>query len=295
MTIGFTLSDSSSLEDMSNVVVQSAIANTEPAGPLPSLASRYPIGQGEKQVNLPFWGRVSGSALTEGVDMMSPEQMSSTVATMTATEHGVFTFVSDRLKRQNNENVLAAVGVMQGNAMGRLMDSDIIGLFGSVTKTIGTSGVDNDLSDLTGAISYIGTDNNSAYGPGQSGQVSLVVHPEQLRRIIEAAVPLSSGLPASTVPAGISEDILKRYWRGNDPLFGMPIYQDGNITNAAETTGIAFEPLAIAMAVALEITAKDDEDITMRGTEIVSVAEWGEYLNVDPWAVRVIGAGTAHS
>lgn len=294
MAIGFTLSDTSSLEDMSNIVVQSAIANTEPAGPLPSLVSTYSVGQGEKQVNLPFWGRVTAAALTEGVDMMSPEQMSTTVATMTATEHGVFTFVSDRLKRQNNENVLAAVGVMQGNAMGRLMDGDIIGLFGSVTKTVGTTSADNQLNDLTGSISYISTDNNTAYGPAPGG-INVVIHPEQLRRIIEAAVPLSSGVMASTTPAGISEDILKRYWRGRDPLFGMPIYQDGNIANGATTTGIAFNELAFALAVALQVEAKDQEDITMRGTEIVSVAEWGEYLNVDPWAVRVIGDGTAHS
>ena len=38
---------------------------------------------------------------------------------------------------------------------------------------------------------------------------------------------------------------------------------------------------------ALEITAKDDEDIRSRGTDIVTVARWGESEVVDEWAAEI--------
>ena len=65
MTVGLTLSDTSSLDDMSAIVIASAIANVEPAGPAAALVHQVPIPQGAKQVNLPFWGRQAATALTE--------------------------------------------------------------------------------------------------------------------------------------------------------------------------------------------------------------------------------------
>lgn len=297
MTVGLTLSDTSSLEDMSAIVIASAIANVEPAGPAAALVHQVPIPQGAKQVNLPFWGRQSATALTEGIAIPEPQQVNVTVRNLTATEHGILTFVSDRLKRQNNENVLAQVGVMQGNAVGRLRDKDVIALWSSVGNDIGTAAADNDLSDIAGAISFLQTDNDPDFGPAP-GTPNVVIHPEQLRRLATASIPLSSGAVGSTLPpGGISEDIIKSYWRGNDPIMGCPIYVDGNIEKDTEgdAIGCAFVDMAFSLAQATEIDSMDDDDIRLRGTEIVTVAEWGELENVDTWAITLTGAADRHT
>lgn len=297
MTVGLTLSDTSSLEDMSAIVIASAIANVEPAGPAAALVHQVPIPQGAKQVNLPFWGRQSATALTEGIAIPEPQQVNVTVRNLTATEHGILTFVSDRLKRQNNENVLAQVGVMQGNAVGRLRDKDVIALWSSVGNDIGTADQGNDLSDIAGAIAFLQTDNDANFGPAP-GTPNVVIHPEQLRRLATASIPLSSGAVGSTLPpGGISEDIVKSYWRGNDPIMGCPIYVDGNIerdTNG-DSIGCAFVDMAFSLAQATEIDSMDDSDIRLRGTEIVTVAEWGELENVDTWAITLTGATDRHT
>jgi hypothetical protein len=297
MTVGLTLSDTSSLEDMSAIVIASAIANVEPAGPAAALVHQVPIPQGAKQVNLPFWGRQAATALTEGIAIPEPQQVNVTVRSLTATEHGILTFVSDRLKRQNNENVLAQVGVMQGNAVGRLRDTDVIALWGSVATDIGAAGAANDLDDIAGAIAFLQTDNDSNFGPAP-GTPNIVIHPEQLRRLASASIPLSSGAVGSTLPpGGISEDIIKSYWRGNDPIMGCPIYVDGNITRdgSGDSIGCAFVDMAFSLAQATEIDSNDDDDIRLRGTEIVTVAEWGELENVDKWAVTLTGATDAQT
>ncbi len=294
MTVGLTLSDTSSLEDMSAIVIASAIANVEPAGPTQSLVHQVPIPQGAKQVNLPFWGRQTATALTEGQAIPEPQQVNVTVRNLTATEHGILTFISNRLKRQNNENVLSTVGMMQGNAVGRLRNTDVITLFSSVSKTIGAAGDANTLDDITGAISYLLTDNNSDFGPAP-GTINVVLHPEQLRRLAEAAIPMATGNAAAPLPSGISESIVRQYWRGNDPMFGSPLYVDGNIRRdgSNDSIGCAFVEMAFSLAVGSDIDSNDDDDIRLRGTEIVTVAEWGELENVDSWATQIIGATDA--
>jgi hypothetical protein len=299
MTVGLNLSATSSLEDMSAIVIASAVANVEPAGPVAALVHQVPIGQGEKQVNLPFFGRQDAVALTEGVSVPEPQQAGVAVRSLTASEHGILSFVSKKLERQNNENILSTVGMMQGNAVGRLRDTDVIALFASVSKTIGAAATANDLDDVSGAISYLLTDNDAVdggdvtkFGPAP-GTINVAIHPEQLRRLATASIPLSSGAVGSTLaPSGLSEQIIKQYWRGNDPLFGSPIWVDGNIArdSSGDSIGCAFVEMAFSLAVAEEIDSNDDTDIRLRGTEIVTVAEWGEFENVDTWACALFGA-----
>jgi hypothetical protein len=304
MTVGLNLSTTSSLEDMSAIVIASAVANVEPAGPVAALVHQVPIEQGAKQVNLPFFGRQEAVALYEGVAVPEPQQAGVAVRQLTATEHGILSFVSNRLQRQNNENILSTVGMMQGNAVGRLRDTDVIALFASVSKTIGAAGAANDLDDISGAISYLLTDNDAVdggdvtkFGPAP-GTINVAIHPEQLRRLATASIPLSSGAVGSTLaPSGLSEEIIKSYWRGNDPLFGSPIWVDGNIArdSSGDSIGCAFVEMAFSLAIAQEIDSNDDTDIRLRGTEIVTVAEWGELENVDTWACELIGATDAQT
>ena len=55
MATGLSLSDSSSLEDMSKIIVAEAIDNVEHAAPMSDLVSRYDIPSGSKQVNVPIY------------------------------------------------------------------------------------------------------------------------------------------------------------------------------------------------------------------------------------------------
>ena len=78
---------------------------------------------------------------------------------------------------------------------------------------------------------------------------------------------------------------------------GCPIYVDGNITrdSSGDSIGCAFVDMAFSLAQATEIDSNDDDDIRLRGTEIVTVAEWGELENGDKWAVTLTGATDAQT
>lgn len=297
MATGLTLSSSSSLSDMSKTVIASAISNIEPAGPTNQLVSRYDIPQGAKQVNIPIWGRNDAHALTEGVDISTPQQLSVTVTSITASEHGIMTFVSDRLSRQNNEDILAHVGEVQGGALGRLLEDDLITLFDGFSNSIGSAGSNLTYRDIAGAVSYLKTDNNSSFGMAP-GQPNAVMHPEQIRRFVQEVTGIQaggSGMAAQPIPEGITADVIQNYFRGNERAFGVPIFQSGVLSRdgSGDAKGAVFVPGALALAMAHEMEAEEERDASLRGTEMVMVGEWGEAEVADPWGVEMLGAADA--
>ena len=298
MATGLTLSSSSSLSDMSKIIIATAIANIEPAGPTNQLVARYDIPKGAKQVNVPIWGRNDAAALTEGVDISAPQQLSVSVTSITASEHGILTFVSDKLTRQNNEDILSHVGEVQGGALGRLLEDDLIVLFDGFSNSIGAAGSFLTLYHVAGAVSYLKTDNDSSYGMAP-GTPNGVFHPEQIRGFVQEMTGIqgggTTGMAAQPIPEGITAEVVQNYFRGNEQAFGVPIFQSGVLSRdgSGDTKGAIFVPQAIALAMAHEMEAENERDASLRGTEVVMVGEWGESEIADPWGVEMLGAADA--
>jgi len=276
---------------MSKIIVAEAIDNVEPSAPMADLVSHYPIEDGAKQVNVPVWGRQSAVALTEGVDISVPQQVTATVVNLTASEHGILSFVSDRLKHENNENVLSAVGTMHGRAVGRLLDSDLLSRVDAFSTSKPGSGSQATLVTIAGAVSYLRTNNDSTYGPAPS-RPNAVLHPEQIRRLAQEVGGITAagtGITAgATIPEGPSAEVIQSYWRGNDPIFGVPIYEDGNIAvDSSNSKGGVFAKEALALAMENEIHAEEERDASLRGTEVVTVGTWGESIIVDEWGLEI--------
>jgi hypothetical protein len=261
------------------------------------LVSRYDIPQGSKQVNIPIWGRNDAAALSEGVDITTPQQLSVTVTSITSSEHGILTFVSDRLTRQNNEDILSHVGDVQGGALGRLLEDDLITLFDGFSNSIGSAGSNLTYRDIAGAVSFLKTDNNSSFGMAP-GQPNAVMHPEQIRRFVQEVTGIQaggSGMAAQPIPEGITADVIQNYFRGNERAFGVPIFQSGVLSRdgSGDAKGAVFVPGALALAMAHEMEAEEERDASLRGTEMVMVGEWGEAEVADPWGVEMLGAADA--
>ena len=298
MANGYTLSSSSALSDMSKIAIAEAIDNVEPAAPTPSLVFTKQIGQGEKQVNVPFWGRVTSAALTEGIAVQATQQMTSTVRQLTATEHGNVIFISRVAKQQNNEDLPRAGGVMAGRSVGRLMSTDIEALFTGFSVEAGPgTGTAAGLRNILGAVSYLNTDNAAAFGPVMS-RPQAVLHTEQVRMVAGALTSMSVGTTDSAdafIPTGMSERIIKRYFRNKEPVYGVPIWESGTIVRDSGDDVIAavFAHEALLKAVAREITAEDDNIPRMRGMEVVTVAEWGELEGVDTWGTKLTSDSAA--
>ncbi len=280
-------------QDVSNILLAEAIDNIEPAAPNKDLVTNITIPNGHYQVTVPIYGRTTAVALSEGVDI-SPVQGPevANVVTQTASEHGVMTFVSDRLAYQGNDDAIAVVGEQHGRAVGRLLDQDIIGLFDGFDQSIGSANTDLNLASIAVAVGYLRSD-DSTYGPAPN-PINASLHPEQIRRLITdvagqaASISTFGGEP---IPTGLSEDVVKNYMRGRDPLFGVPIIESPNISRDGndDAKGAVFSQRALHLAMEQEIRAEEERDASLRGTEIVTVGVWGQGETVGVWGVEMLG------
>jgi hypothetical protein len=202
------------------------------------------------------------------------------------------TFVSDRLAHQNNDDVIAVVGEQHGRSLGRLLDQDIISVFGGLTNGLGSAGASLNLNSVAAAVSFLRSD-DSTYGPAPA-PINASLHPEQIRRMITDAAGQANSLTTfggNPIPTGLSEDLVRNYMRGRDPLFGVPIIESPNITRdgSDDAEGAVFSVRAIHLAMEREVRAEEERDASLRGTEIVTTAVWGQGETVGAWAVKMLG------
>ena len=97
------------------------------------------------------------------------------------------------------------------------------------------------------------------------------------------------------LPEGIQGTALQGKWRGNEPLYGVPIFIAGHIDNstAAATYSAIFSKMAFIYLVGWEPEQWLEEDKSLRGWEIGIVADYacveedngyGRYLLFDATA-----------
>jgi len=291
------IAGSGTYQDVSKILLAEAIDNIEPAAPNKELVTNIDIPSGHYQVTVPIYGRVTAAAVTEGVDLAPVEGPKyANVVTQTASEHGVMTFVSDRLAHQNNDDVIAVVGEQHGRSLGRLLDQDIISVFGGLTNGLGSAGASLNLNSVAAAVSFLRSD-DSTYGSAPA-PINASLHPEQIRRMITDAAGQANSLTTfggNPIPTGLSEDLVRNYMRGRDPLFGVPIIESPNITRdgSDDAEGAVFSVRAIHLAMEREVRAEEERDASLRGTEIVTTAVWGQGETVGVWGVEMLGVATS--
>ena len=242
-----------------------------------------------KNVNAPYFGTIVARALTEGVDNTASETMSDTLVTITPGEVGCKLILSDKLVRDNNEDIKAAAGRILGNAMEVKRDQDLLGQLDDGTNSLG-GGSTATLGQIAAGRAILKGNPVASGGPAP-GQLVIVHHPYVSLDLVDVFTPLvpvqSSGTTGYTIQApggAMMDDVVRNYAAGR--LFGMPWIEDGNIditTVANSAKGGIFaagEGGSIILATAAEWEVEPERDASLRATELNVVGEYGvgEYL-----------------
>ena len=136
------------------------------------------------------------------------------------------------------------------------------------------------------------TDNDSGYGPAPL-PLHAALHIEQISDIIlDISDP---GTAAGSRPAGFGDDLLQRWWRGNDRLYGISVFHSGVIERDSgdDAKGAIFNKEALVMVMANEAEATEQPDHSARVIEYGIFQEWGEGERADPHGVEVYSDTTA--
>ena len=292
MATGLSLSSTSNLTNGQRIIIASAKEAFEPAAPDPDLIESERIPTGSKQWDISTYARLTDAqALTEGVDLSSVQQLATNTLQLTPAEHGILVTLSNRLiRRQGDSSVVTVAGRQIGSSLRRRMAKDVISLYDGFSKSIvgATNGM--DITHFRGAAAYLLTDNNASFGPAPM-PLQAALHIEQISDII---ADLSDTAPRGTT-TGITEELINRWWRGSDRLYGIPIFHSGNIERDSgdDAKGAIFSSGALYMVIANDSDVTEEDDNSLRAREYGIFQEWAEGERADPHGVEVFSDAAA--
>ena len=91
----------------------------------------------ESQLKFLFTGAVSASAVSEASDL-SNTAIDPTSKTITCSEHGIMTTLTDLARNSAPRNVAGDIGRLFGEAIAKKIDKDLTALFGGFSTTVGS-------------------------------------------------------------------------------------------------------------------------------------------------------------
>ena len=233
-------------------------------------------------VNLPYFGTVTANALSEGIDMVSPQAMTDTIVQLTPAEVGAQIVLTYKMARDNQEDIIRAAGRILGDAMVSKRESDLAGQLDDATTSLAGTGTALTLGHLAAAWATLSGVSLANGGPAPKPYV-VVHHPFVLLDMVDVFTPTAPAAASAGIPSSVGDDALRNYNVGR--IFGMNVYESGNISidSSPDAKGGVFAAgrgggLVLATAKEWDVRPQDDE--SLRATELNIVGEYavGEYL-----------------
>jgi hypothetical protein len=129
-------STSSTLSELYTEIVAEAEFVIQEKSIMKNLVKNYTIAGGGKSVEVPIYSAISASAVAEATDL-SNTAVNPTSVTITASEVGVMTTLTDLARNSASRNVAADIGRLFGEGIAKKMDEDLIALFDGFSTTLG--------------------------------------------------------------------------------------------------------------------------------------------------------------
>ena len=257
-------STSSTLSELYTEIVAEAQFVASEKSIMRNLVKNYAITGGGKAVEVPVYAQVSASAVAEATDLSNTAIDPSSV-TITASEVGVMTTLTDLARNSAPRNVAGDIGKLFGEALARKQDADLIALFDgfSVTSGDGTTAISPAV--IFNALSTLRANSLPA------NECAVVLHPKIAYDLKSGLTNTFAGLDTET-----SNEALRAGFVGT--LAGMPIFETANMSDtgtAGDYKGGAMHKDALAIAMMQDVKIETQRDASLRADEIVATAVYG--------------------
>jgi HK97 family phage major capsid protein len=257
-------STSSTLSELYTEIVAEAQFVASEKSIMRNLVKNYAISGGGKAVEVPVYAAVSAAAVAEATDLSNTAINPSSV-TITASEVGVMTTLTDLARNSAPRNVAADIGKLFGEALARKQDADLTNLFNGFSVELGDGSTAITPAVIFNALSTLRA--NAL----PTNECSVVLHPK-------IAYDLKSGL--TNTFAGLDTDTSNEALRAGfvGKLAGLNVFETSNIANtgtAGDYKGGAFHKDALAIAMMQDVKIETQRDASLRADEIVATSVYG--------------------
>ena len=262
-------STSSTLSELYTEIVAEALFVASERSIMRPLVRNYAVTGGGKSVEVPIYSAVSAAAVNEATDL-SNTQIDPTSKTITCSEHGIMTTLTDLGRNAAPRNVAADIGRLFVEAIAKKIDKDLTALFGGFSTTVGSASTAMSASLIFQAVAKL----RAAGVPGEN--LSAVIHPQ-------VAFDLKSGLTntfANPNP-GVGNEALRTGLVGQ--IAGVNIFETSNMTDSSgndpgstgDYKGAVFHSDALGLAMMQDLKIETQRDASLRADEIVATAVYG--------------------
>ena len=258
-------STSSTLSELYTEIVAEALFVASEKSIMRPLVKNYAIPGGGKSVEVPIYAAVSAAAVSEASDL-SNTAIDPTSKTITCSEHGIMTTLTDLARNAAPRNVAADIGRLFGEAIAKKQDTDLTALFDGFSTAVGSGS-----TALTAALVFQSIANVRNAGVSMDG-VSAVLHPM-------VAYDLKANLTNTFANANgndLANEALRNGFVGR--LGGVPIYETTNIDNdgtAGDYKQGVFHKDALGLAMMQDLKIETQRDASLRADEIVATSVYG--------------------
>ena len=262
-------STSSTLSELYTEIVAEALFVASERSIMRPLVRNYAVTGGGKSVEVPIYSAVSAADVSEASDL-SNTAIDPTSKTITCSEHGIMTTLTDLARNAAPRNVAADIGRLFGEAIAKKIDKDLTALFGGFSTTVGSASTVMSASLIFQAVAKL----RANAVPAEN--LAAVIHPN-------VAFDLKSGLTNTFANpnAGVGNEILRSALVGS--IAGVPIFETSNMTDSSgndpattgDFKGAVFHPDALGLAMMQDLKIEVQRDASLRADEIVATAVYG--------------------
>jgi acyl-CoA synthetase (AMP-forming)/AMP-acid ligase II len=258
-------STSSTLSELYTEIVAEALFVASERSVMRPLVKNYAITGGGKSVEVPIYATVSAAAVSEASDLSNTAINPSSV-TITASENGIMTTLTDLGRNAAPRNVAADIGRLFGEAIAKKIDVDLTALFDGFSQEVGDGTAVLSAANVFNAVAVL----RKTGVP--TDEISGVFHPLN-------AFDLKSGLTNTFVgrDTDLSNEALRNGFVGK--VAGVNIFETSNLADSSGTTGdykgAVFHRDALALAMMQDLKIETQRDASLRADEIVATAVYG--------------------
>ena len=266
---------SSTISELYTEIVAEALFVASEQSIMRGLVRNYTIAGGGKSVEVPIYSTVSAAAVSEASDLSNTAVNPSSV-TITASEVGVMTTLTDLARNSASRNVAADIGRLFGEGIATKIDSDLAALFSGFSTEKGPgAGSELTVQDLFECAAELKT--NKAPGPYYG-----VFHPKQIFNVKKSLTNTFVGRDTE-----LSNEAMRTGFVGT--VAGIQLFESSNISvdGSDDSIGGVFSQDALGLAMMQDLKIETQRDASLRADEIVATAVFGVGELHDSYGVKL--------
>ncbi len=271
-------STSSTLSELYTEIVAEALFVASERSVMRPLVKNYAISGGGKSVEVPIYAAVSAAAVSEASDLSNTAINPSSV-TISASENGIMTTLTDLARNSAPRNVAADIGKLFGEAIAKKIDTDLTALFDGFSSVVGSAGAEVTVAKIFEAVATL---RQAAVPMPLAG----VLNPK-------VAYNVKKNLTNTFVnpnPNDLTNEALRTGYVGN--IAGVQMFETSNVDGTSDTDnckGGIFHRDALGLAMMQDLKIETQRDASLRADEIVATAVYGVGELHDSYGVEILG------